>query len=322
MTKRRLKAASAISAAAVVAAIAPGLATSPANAGGLSLHLPSTLSVSATPSEDGSQVTFVATVKVLNLPGLIITPSGSVTFTNNNATQIGSPAKIASCLLTTCTATMTAPTSALNFANSNLDTITASWPGDLIAAPASNTVDVSASDCGQYGCVAQVENTTTDLYITSDSDTGSITASLGGAALPCSVSGGGSVGNIGMSGLDSDVSIDLDYYGAAGTAYANVVEQAKHDYMCWVKPTSFPAWTNNGSPTFTGTPSDFNRLGPAALITSGPYAGQYAGLLPDCGELGDVEFDYACISDQGPSEGGNFFTHIETPPGDPRTGGG
>src|SRR4051794_40115899 len=88
-TRRRIKAATAMTAAAAIVAIAPGFAGSPANAAGLSLHLPSTTTVTASPSTDGTKVTFVASIKVLGLPGLVLTPTGVVTFTNSNASFIG-----------------------------------------------------------------------------------------------------------------------------------------------------------------------------------------------------------------------------------------
>jgi hypothetical protein len=322
ITKRRIKAASALSAAAVVVALAPGLG-SPASAASLSLHLPSATLVVATPSTDGTKVTFVASMKVLGLPGLLLTPSGSVTFTNADTTLIGT-APVQTCLLTTCTATLAnVPLAALHASPEGIATVTGAWGGDLIGAPSAGTVDIAISNCDVDGCSVDVSNTTTDLSIFSNSDQGTIIASLGGPALPCSITGGGSIGNYATSGLNDGVEVELVLTGAAATAYDTVQNRTTHDYMCWVKANPFTAYTNNGSATFNRTATDFNRLGAAALITSGPYAGQYVGLLADCEELNEGDSS-PCIEFQGLGEGTGspFFTDISASADDPHAGGG
>ena len=137
---RLLAAAAALGLAAGVALATP----TPAQAAG---PLPTSTQVQASASSviSGTPVTLVARVSVLNLGGLIITPTGSVAFTASTggpAVPLGSATLSSglSCLLTTCTATLT--TTALPVGT---NTVKASYTGDLLAAASSATTTVQVN---------------------------------------------------------------------------------------------------------------------------------------------------------------------------------
>ena len=92
---------------------------------------PSSTTVKAVPSPAGLQanVALVASVKILNLPGAGVLPTGSVTFTADTVGFLGQ-AKLDTCILKTCKATLN--TTALPLGT---NVITASWPGDSVGAP-------------------------------------------------------------------------------------------------------------------------------------------------------------------------------------------
>ncbi len=115
----------------------------PAQAAGI-LPTSTTVQASASPVLVGTPVTLTAKVSVLGLGGLLVTPTGSVTF---SATNGGPPVTLGSAglspclvLLAPCTATLT--TSALAVGP---NTITASYAGDLLAAGSSRTTTVVVS---------------------------------------------------------------------------------------------------------------------------------------------------------------------------------
>ncbi len=112
----------------------------PAQSAGI---LPTSTTVQASPSPVlvGSPVTLKATVSVLGLGGLLVTPTGQVTFSavNNGPPVTLGSAGLSACLalVTPCTATLT--TSALAVGT---NTITATYAGDLLAAGSSRTTSV------------------------------------------------------------------------------------------------------------------------------------------------------------------------------------
>ncbi|HUR51226.1 MAG TPA: Ig-like domain repeat protein, partial [Mycobacteriales bacterium] len=138
---RRKARAAAVLGAFAVAGSASLLQAPPASAG----ILPSTTTVSASPTTSyiNTPVTVTATVSLLGLPGLLVTPTGTVSFAFDRGTthvNIGS-ATIAGCLLTTCTVSRT--TSSLP--GGGAGTITASYSGDTFLAPSSATTPVTVN---------------------------------------------------------------------------------------------------------------------------------------------------------------------------------
>jgi hypothetical protein len=215
----------------------------------------------------------------------------------------------------------------------DVDTVTATYSGDaLISAGSTGSADVGLSgDCAltDENCFVFVDSSTTSLEVDTTSSTGELTASLGGPALPCSVSGGGLVGNFSATGITAKKTIIVDVAGAAGTANQKVQTAAGHDYMCWVSPVPFEGWTNNGKTTFTHNAADFTTLGDAPQLTSGAYSGDYVALLADCGEHDGeinpantpcIESQQMFVNESGPI--GPFETVISAPSNDPHVGGG
>jgi hypothetical protein len=129
--------------AAALAAVAVGgtaVALAPtATAAGL---IPSTVTVTASPSSGTAptSVTLTAKVAAAIVGGLIITPGGQVAFSYTSAAGSGAlgSGTLGSCLLSACTATLT--TSALP---AGTNTVTASYAGDGVVAGNSGTTTVT-----------------------------------------------------------------------------------------------------------------------------------------------------------------------------------
>ena len=96
---------------------------------------PSSTTVTATPSPAGLQanVALVAKVKILNLPGAGVFPTGNVTFSADTVGFLGN-APLDTCVLKTCKATLN--TTDLP---EGTNVITASWPGDSVGKPSSGS---------------------------------------------------------------------------------------------------------------------------------------------------------------------------------------
>jgi hypothetical protein len=114
--------------------------------------LPTTTTVTATPSTAGERrnVHLVATVKVLGLPGLGVLPTGTVTFTsddaNTNIVGLLGTAKLGFCLLTACTATF----DTTDFVQ-GADTYTATYSGDTVSKASAATGSVTITrNVGDY----------------------------------------------------------------------------------------------------------------------------------------------------------------------------
>ena len=138
--RRAVRAAAALAVVGLVAAGSSLLAPA-ASAAGI---LPTTTTVTASPasSTQGDAVVLTATVNVLGLPGLGITPTGLVSFAalnGSSSTPLGSKA-LGACLLKTCTASIT--TTALPVGTTSVN---ATYAGDLLAAASSGSAGVSVA---------------------------------------------------------------------------------------------------------------------------------------------------------------------------------
>lgn len=125
-------------------AVAFGAAASASQAANL-LPLPfipstTTLTISANPIDPNGSATLTATVG----EGLILTPSGQITFTVNGVAETAATLS-GPCLqgLNVCSASYTISGSDPNLVAGQTNVITASWPGDLLLEPSSATIDVS-----------------------------------------------------------------------------------------------------------------------------------------------------------------------------------
>ena len=190
-TRRSIAGFAALAAAAGVAFLAAPDATAGT--------LPSTTKLTATPATEGvdGNIHFEASVKVLNLPGLGVVPTGTVTFTANTIGLLGT-APLDTCVLKVCKAKLD-----VNFLPVGTSVVTASWPGDQYGAPSdgSTTVVVNTSSysnsstivcpSGQSRCDAGlIESTdggTWADFFTQDPATvkQTLTEKLGGTKLKC-----------------------------------------------------------------------------------------------------------------------------------------
>ena len=228
----------------------------PAQAAGI---LPTTTKVqaSASPVLVGTPVTLTASVSVLGLGGLLVTPTGRVTFTAANGgppVTLGSAA-LSPCLVlfAPCTATLT--TSALTVGT---NTITASYAGDLLAAASSRTTTVvvnTAVPCAPNTPTAESQVGSVELTWSSPCDGGSPILTY---RLYRSDTAGGTYTQI---ATDLPTGHYQDTTGVVGTAYfykataVNANGESPQSGSVGVASTSF-----GGPGTFSTTPCG---VGPA-----------------------------------------------------------
>lgn len=247
------------------------LTQAPAQAAG-PLPTSTRLQASAATVTAGTPVTLVAKVSVLNLGGLIITPTGSVTFT---ASRGGPPTALGtatlssglSCLLTTCTATLS--TAALPVGT---NTITASYAGDLLSAASggSTTVRVdpvpdTAPSAPTLTATAQVGSIKLDWASASNGG-----QPVTGYAIARGTSVGGPFSTL-ATGLptgdyqDTTVVVGTTYYYRATTT--NAVGTSAPSNVASSAATSF-----GGPATFSTTacPAGSTCASPTSTVTSGP----------------------------------------------------
>ncbi len=166
----------------LVAAVAGASATLAPSASAAGV-LPTTTTLAAAPaaSTAGDTVTLTATVKVLGLPGLGVTPTGPVAFTASNGsgtTALGT-SPIGSCLLTTCTAALS--TTGIPAGST---TVTATYAGDTLAAASSGsapvTVAVPPDAKTTKTCLAGEQTCNTETISSDDGKTSLQVSSNGG----------------------------------------------------------------------------------------------------------------------------------------------
>ena len=129
-----------------------------------------TLTVSPQSSTAGTAVTLTATIKVLGLNGLGITPTGTVTFTSKNAAAkvvtLGT-GTVGACLLTTCYATLTTSSVPVGTVSA-----TAAYGGDNLVAPSSGSAALTVTQPTSPGA-----SSTVVCYSGQPCDTGTMTSS-------------------------------------------------------------------------------------------------------------------------------------------------
>jgi hypothetical protein len=129
-----------------------------------------TLAVSPQSSTAGTAVTLTATIKVLGINGLGITPTGTVTFTSkNSANQVVTlgTGTVGACLLTTCYATLTTSSVPVGTVSA-----TASYGGDNLVAPSSGSAALTVTQPTSPGT-----SSTVVCYAGQPCDTGTMTSS-------------------------------------------------------------------------------------------------------------------------------------------------
>lgn len=297
-----------------VGALAMTAGVGPAAAG----ILPSTTTVTASPASSyaGQSVTLTATVSVLGLPGLGVTPTGSVNFTSTDGThtyQVGT-ATIGSCLLTTCTASVT--TTSLPEGTTS---VTASFVGDTVANPSSGStpesvkVNPSPGPSSTVTCyqgepcdtgLVQADPTTT-LDVTSDpsGSTQTLSASLTASATLhfCTATSAGELATFSSTATDAAKKAFYTVYGSAKTALDS-------------------AYTSSGT-LYLGC---FASVNPFNGYTSGVYGPAPQVNEPGIGLVYEVNLG-SCANNSGAfpcfhyTNGLNYSTvEVDTNPGDPR----
>jgi hypothetical protein len=295
-TRRRARSAGLAAGLTALATAAALTQTAPASAGLLSST--TTVSASSATAFVTTPVTFTATVSILGLPGLGITPTGTVAFTatNGSTTTALGQAALGSCLLTTCTASLT--TSALTVGANN---VTGAYSGDTVANPSSGstTVTVSflpeptptvsdSSSCATGGCSVTVTTPDGNNVLTvstgdddgpgdDDGDAGPHTVSAAltdGATLDCPTPAGDTAVNAAMGTFNSTgtggKTLTRTYFDLA-TAQKIQANYARHTTFlgCYASPTPFNGYSSTGV------------YGPAPLVTT-PYGYFYEAYLGNC----------------------------------------
>jgi hypothetical protein len=293
---------------ALAAAGGLALALVPAAHAGATGPLSTSTTLKATPASStvGTPVTLKATVKVLGLNGLGVTPKGSVTFTSRNAAgataDLGT-AKVSGCLLVPCTATLT--TSSIPVGTTS---VKAAYSGDALTKPSSgsaavtvtaNTSPGSSSTVTCYsgqpcssGTVTSTDNTT-KLTVVSSPSSGNqtVNASVGSGSLHCQPAGNenpdgdgddddgvfvGALATFSSTAPDSTKTITYTGQGtAAGTTGAIMLHQySEHTAYagCYGSPTPFQGYTHGvyGAAPFNAT----DGLYEAQLSNCANHSGQ------------------------------------------------
>lgn len=310
----------AIAALAVLAAGAGASATMAPSAAAAGI-LPTTTTVTASPASStaGEAVTLTAAVKVLGLPGLGITPTGSVSFSasgGSGTTGLGS-AKIGSCLLKTCTARLT--TTALPVGST---TVRATYGGDLLAAASTGTAAVTVASaepepdveteetCGSVSaCETETitsPDETTALQVSSPDGNQTVTASLTqGGTLECpgqgDLSTGGALAIFDSTSPTAGKTITYTLYGDAAFNQAQNYSNHTTYLGCYGSPNAFFGYTDGA-------------YGPA---TFDPEDGLYKAQLSNCANNGGAKPCFTHVDGTGLPQPYSQAI-IQTPPGDPR----
>lgn len=230
-----------------------------------------------------SQATLTATVT----PGLLVTPTGTVTFTDmTNGTPLGSAPVVGPCLLSITRCTAKVPVLASQLA-AGQNAIRATYSGDTLLAGSNGTgfVYTPASAADQTTCdpltTCEVEDTSADgtldlrVFSQNPSSTNSMTAIIAFQTQPlaCSVAGTGDVGVYNVSEPTAVVITDIRRYDTEAQPDVAEKAQAAHPitngdgngrggYVCW----------QQGKPFTTAS-------GAAATRQAD---GTYQGQLPQC----------------------------------------
>jgi hypothetical protein len=301
------------------------ITAAPAVAAGL---LPSTTTVTATPASSrvGAPVTLKATVSVLGLPGLGVTPTGSVAFTatNGTATAALGSAPVGPCLLTACTATLT--TTSLPVGTTS---VRGSYGGDALVTTSSGTAPVTVvpnSNPGRSATVTcfagqpcdtgVIAGTSTTLRVVVDPSAGNqtVTASLDhGGQLHC-VFGGrpdadgdsddgvpfdGDLATFSSTAPDASKTIDYTGSGAVGARMLHEYIEAHALYAgCYGAPHPFLGYVGGVYTNAQFVPGD----------------GLFEAQLSNCANNGGQRPCFTNV--QGPGSTDTY--RVRTQPGDPK----
>jgi hypothetical protein len=287
--------------------------------------LPTTTTVAASPatSTAGDPVTLAATVTTLGLPGLGVTPTGSVAFTasdGSSTTSLGA-ATLGSCLLTACTASIT--TSAIPAGSTS---VTASYAGDALSAASSGSASITVAEPEPEPepdvettmvCGSDVQTCTTDVIVSPDGTTTlTVSAEGGNQTVYAALFGDGELTCPGRD--DTPPGAEAEFTNSSETSpktvtyrltpgpAAQAMKIAYHahpDYLgCYGAPTPFNGFTNG-------------EFGPA---TFDPEQGLYVAQIASC-SFTDGQRPCFALQNNGNfnSNSGDMKILIHTPAGDP-----
>ncbi|HWB67352.1 MAG TPA: Ig-like domain-containing protein [Mycobacteriales bacterium] len=335
--RRSLRLAAVVGAVGATTIVLPLALAAPASAAGL-LPTTTTVSSSTTSATVGDSVTFTATVSVLGLPGLGVTPAGNVDFSVNNGSgpQDLGTGSLGFCLLKTCTASLT--TTALP---AGTDVMTATYGGDLLAGTSHGTVTVTMFDgvsdtttCapGQFCSIDEITTNdgTTSLDVTAgpsgqtDVVTGSLTE---GEQLSCPVRtdiGTGALADFSNTASDIGKTIDYTGHGATGQQmYNNFLAHPRYA-GCFASKHPFMGYVNG---VYTN-----------AVLVHETFGDFYEAQIANCRYVGDGDHDrddlavLPCFINIVPESESSFTAHelvggmddtyrVFTAPGDPKMSG-
>ena len=254
--------------------------------------LPSTTTVKATPAAAGllRNVHLVATVKILNLGGAVIFPTGVVTFSNPDVGVLGT-AKVTPCAIVPCTASLDTTELPLG-----ADVVNADWSGDNYGKPShgstavainltsysttSSVVCQKGDDTCDVGLIRSADGGTwTDLFLDqAPPQNHTATESLGGTPLKCADLNAGALSTFADT-PDVVAFKTLRYTVTNPTQAANLLAafEAHPDYLgCYASNKRF---------------TDGKTGGPAKLVLE-PGGAVYEAPLPSCGA---VDFAPPCF---------------------------
>jgi hypothetical protein len=315
------------------ASVATGLAVAASAAATGGLPSSTTLAVSPQSSTAGTPVTLTATIKVLGLDGLGITPTGTVTFTSKNllgAVATLGTAPVGACFLTTCTATLTTSNVPVNTVSA-----TANYSGDNLVAPSSgshaltvtansspgssSTVTCYSGQTCDTGTMTSSDNTTKlDVKADASSNTQTVSGSLTtgqtlhGCVEPPDAHEGsgdgddddgvfvGALGTFSSTATDAGKTVTVTGTGTTGAIMKHQFQEHPTHAGCYGAPHTFKGFVNG-----VYTNAVFNSTD-----------GLYEAILATCTYAHNA---LPCMSGQaGPSGTTTYSYIVKAPPGDPK----
>jgi Bacterial Ig-like domain (group 3) len=295
-----------------------GLAVALAPAAVAAGPIPSTTTISASPSSGtvGTSVTLTAKVAAAIVGGVIITPSGTVSFTYVNGSSSGSlgQATLGSCLLTACTAKLV--TNALPPGTS---TITGVYSGDALVASSSNTASVTMNpplvlgssstvtcNAGAFCETGTVKSSngsnTMDVLSTPSASKQTVTAKLEtGKNLHCPQNEDNQTGALGTFSVSvNDTTKTVTYTGNGNVGRAMFNNYAMHTQFagCFGSPTPFNGYVGG-------------VYGPAQFVAND--GNLYEAQLSNCANNGGT---LPCFTNRQNADGSDSYV-VSTPFGDP-----
>ena len=266
--------------------LAAALAATLAATGSLALARPasaagpfrSQTSVAVAMSKTGKQLLFTAGVTAS-----LGSATGSVSFLDGHGRLLG-VSGVTGCP-DACSAALRVPVTKLASPES---AIVAAYSGNSLLEQSSGSAPILFMRCRHAtSCTQALPGPDTSLGVRVGRGSSAL-ATIGGAALPCSL-GAGQVANLATSGVRHRVTLTLYEANAADAPYyeadtATSDPSSGHSaYRCLVSTTRFLGFApHRGSTAYTQSATDFDYLGPASQVRSGSYRGSYVGLLTDC----------------------------------------